>query len=221
MRLYEEYMQRHGMKDLPVVHHSQFTILYVERPLFYKLGNITNTTMDLIWNRTGVQSGFLETQWSRSDHRPGKYIVSFNYFPQDSCNNHTLKVRHYNICEVRWDQYESFMFSLSSQVDVGQVFANTKKLQLRAWEMFVAACDSYFSSQGGDVKYLLFQSLDQENSEDSRMGYQREVVKKIAGVSPQLARCWNDEIYQRLQNQSAWFVDLIGKKCKKNTHLLG
>lgn len=221
MRLYEEYMQRHGMKDLPVVRHAQFNILYVERTQVKSPCELTWRHMDIMWQKTGAQSGFFETQWCRSDSRPGRYLVSFSYFLPDSCQNNALKIKHYNYQELPWDKYEQFMMSVVQQLDLGQVYWEQRQLQLRAWEMFVAACDSFFSSQSGDVKYLLFHSLDQENSEDTRMAYLREVLKKISNGSPQLVRCWNDEIYQRLQNQSAWLVDLIGQQCKRNMRLLG
>jgi hypothetical protein len=210
MRLYEEYLYRHGIHDVPLAHHCSFSSLFLQMPL------VLPKNTENFWTATNARSGFFECIWSKTENRPGQYQVGFYYIPHDSMRNGSVDLKYYSITSLRWDEYENFMFGMASRISPGQILSPDKAM-LCAWEMFVHGCDSWFAQQYGDIKYLLFQTLDKENSDNERLGYHKELLRRIYSITPSLVKSWDDEIYHRLHFQSDWLVELIESLCKRNT----
>lgn len=209
MRLYEEYLQRHGIHDVPLAHHCSFSSLFLQMPLL-------QPRVDDFWTITGARCGFWECVWGKADNRPGRYQVGFYFVPHDSMRNGSVDLKYYPITELRWDEYESYIFAMANRVSPGQLLSPDEAV-LCAWEMFVHGCDSWLAQQSGDIKYLLFQSLDKDNSPTDRLGYHKELLRRIYSVMPSLVKSWDDEFYHRLHFQSDWLLDLIESSCKRNT----
>jgi len=216
MRLYEEYLQRHGIVDVPLVHHSSYSSIFLNLPHSLDLQNLS--IWESIHNNTNVRAGFLEVVWSKSENRPGRYNLGFYYIGHDSYYNGNIRFKYHKVVELLWDEYEFYIFNLVNSLNSSHLFHSESKAILAGWELFVHGCDYFFSQQSGDLKYLLFHSLDKENDESYRLGYINEVLRRIYNSQPLLVRYWEEEILNRIRNQSEWLIKLIELKCKKNTH---
>ena len=216
MRLYEEYLQRHGIVDVPLVHHSSFTTIFLNLNSDFDLRN--PSIWESFYSTSDVRTGFLEIVWNKAEGRPGRYKIGFYYISHDSYYNGVIKFKYQGITELLWDEYESFMFSLVNSLNTSCLFLTENKAILANWELFVHGCDYFFSQQNGDIKYLLFHSLDKENSEVDRLGYIHEVLRKIYNFQPLLVRCWEEEFLNRVHSQSEWLTKLIESKCKNSMH---
>ena len=82
------------------------------------------------------------------------------------------------------------------------------------WELFVSAYDSWLNRQGGDFKYLLFQTLDDENSYDTRIEYINEILRRFANYHPALLRNWKYEVLNKVHNHADWLVKIIDSHAK-------
>ena len=81
--------------------------------------------------------------------------------------------------------------------------------------MFVSSYDSWLQRQGGDIKYLLFQTLDDENSNETRIEYISEILRKFSSFGPVFLRNWKYEVLNKVQNHSNWIVNIIDKHAKE------
>jgi hypothetical protein len=210
MRIYEEYLKRHQIDDVPMAHHagqSCFFFTSNNRQFWCELLNIDG----LFYTPAG---GIIQFKWIGNDHHPGSYDVTMHYQIHDG-HKHDKIFANYTIATIKWHEYENFVFSFTQKFKNAQIIKEENNIINALWEMFVASYDGWFYKQNGDIKYLLFQSLDDEQSKDTRIMYIQEIMKKISYSSPNILRNWKYEVLNRIQYRADWLADLIESHAKK------
>lgn len=211
MRLYEEYLSRHQINDVPMVHHA------LNSCIFFKLKDI-NLWAELV-NQSSIQTyrplyGIFQVRWIQSDHHPGHYEASiYNQIHDGYAQDKIL-----NTCQIanlKWHEYENFMQIYTKKFKKFELIKGQNETFLAGWEMFVGAFDGWFAKQGGDIKYMLFQSLDEDVPVNFRMEYASEILRKISHFHTSVMRSWKNEVFQKIQNYSEWLVKLIEKDEKE------
>lgn len=211
MRLYEEYLKRHKLDNLPIVHHGfkhSLSFKILEKSAWSKL---LHHNLYLSFPTYAI----LNIQWEHNDHRPGEYQFFISYPVRDGYLGDQI-FANYSIAQVKYHEYENFIQNYINDLPKIKVFHNQTELFFVAWEVFVYIYDSWFAKQNGDIKYMLYESLDNENDFDERQGFCREIINKIANQNPTVARVWRQEICAKVDASSSWLADLVEKRCTSN-----
>lgn len=217
MRLYEEYLKRHNIQDVPLAHHcSNATML---------LGIDSLTSWQALLKQTIVTKmpkyAFFQIKWDHSDHHPGQYLVSLAYPIHDGYLKDTI-FTNYSVAQLRWHEYEKFILNhLPEYLSGLRTFHDYIEIALIGWEMFVLAYDSWFNRQSGEIKYFLFESLDKDNDLERRWGFCQELLRKLQNVSPVVVRCWKQDVFSRVNCHAGWLANLVEQKCKRTILQLG
>lgn len=214
MRLYEEYFKRHQIRDVPLVHHNANSCVFFKcrdnhiwsdilgQPSFYTASNATPSF------------GIFEVKWVYSDHHPGHYEAAIHYqIPDGHVKDQVFGIHH--ITTIRWSEYESFVYHFCKKLTSVNLIRDKDLAFITGWEMFVSSYDSFLQKQSGDIKYLLFQTLDDENSNETRIAYISEILRKFSCFSPMVLRNWKNEVLNKVQNHSNWLVNIIDKHAKE------
>jgi len=215
MRLYEEYLQRHQLTDIPVVHHCQAASVLLEINDMDLFSSILER--DLSSNMPPY--GILNLIWEHKDHHPGHYEIFFSHPLHDGYKNNPFST--FLISTIKWHEYESYVLGFCDRVNGVTPVRDQRLISLAAWEMFVYSYDHWFFSQSGEIKYLLFESLDKDNGYEKRLGFCQELVRKLSINNSPVVRVWKNEVCNKVQYHADWLANLIEKKCQKNILLLG
>ena len=217
MRIYEEYLKRHNITDVSIAHHCQSATLLLGVDSLECWQNLLKQNI----MHKMPKYAFFQIRWEHNDHHPGQYLISLLYPVHDGYLNDTIFAT-YSITQLRWHEYEDFIFKYAlDYLKNTRTFHNTKEINLIGWEMFVLSYDSWFNKQNGEIKHLLFESLDKDNSLDKRWEYCQELLWKLQLVSPVVARCWKHDILSRINDHADWLARLVEQKCTKNILQLG
>src|SRR5271154_5207507 len=100
MRLFEEYLNRHKITDVPVVHHCTTGAL------------ILRTTDASVWNNKWV---LVTIRWKHDDYHPGRYIIEMNSPVHDGFHTDTIFTQWPPI-EKKWHEYEDFLLEWSDNL---------------------------------------------------------------------------------------------------------
>ena len=211
MRLYEEYSRRHDLKDVMLAHHcSNATVLLGVDSLSSWQSLLKQTVLGKM-----PKYAFFQIRWDHSDHHPGHYQVSLAYPVHDGYLNDAIFSIH-SITQLKWHEYESFIFNYALEyLKDTRTFGDFQEMSMIGWEMFVLGYDTWFNRQNGEIKYLLFESLDKDNDLEKRWGYCQELLRKLQVASPAVARCWKHEVFSRINSHAGWLANLLERKCKK------
>jgi len=214
MRLYEEYFKRHKINDVPLVHHVNNSCI-VFRTKDYKIWyDLLSIDTIVSSNFTLPSAGILNIKWIYSDHHPGHYEVSLHCQIHDGYINDKIFMNKM-ISNIKWHDYESFIHSCMKNFMNVDLVRDKDEAFVLCWEMFVASYDSWFSKQGGEIKYMLFQTLDEELDTATRIDFIAEILKKLAYTSPGVFRNWKYEVLNKVQYFADWFLELIDKNAKE------
>lgn len=191
MRLFEEYFQRHKITDVPLVHHCANGTLLLE-----------SESKNSDWNSRWV---LLTIRWNEDSHHPGEYLIDLN-IPNHDCGN-----RLFTSTQVikKWQEYEDFMLNWGSTLKGLRPIINPKEILITAWEMFIFMYDSWFIKQPTTLKSKLFQSLDKENTLETRYSNYQDVAIFLTTHQPAVMRVWKYEVLARVQNCASWLARLI------------
>jgi len=214
MRLFEEYLHRHNLHDVHVVHHCSAASL------------VLNTRESDLWSAllnkdfSGLMPPYavLNVRWEHNDHHPGHYEINISYPIHDGYKANLFCTS--SIASIKWHEYESYILALCDRLNGFEVVRDHRLISLAAWEMFVYSYDNWFLNQGGDIKYLLFESLDKENSFEKRLGCCHELIKKLSMTHNSVVRAWKFDVCGKINNHADWLANLIEQKCQKNILLL-
>lgn len=207
MRLYEEYFRRHKISDVPLIHHNHRT------SIAFKTRN-QNAWDDILGQpiRTVVShvpsAAILEVKWNHSDHHPGQYEGTVHIQNPDGHLKDKMFIS-YQVSNIKWSEYESFMYYFSKKLNKVEIAKTQDECFLIGWEMFVSCYDSYLNRQSGDFKYLLFQSLDDENSIDTRLDFITEILRRFSETNANLLRNWRYEVLNKVHSHADWYVNII------------
>jgi hypothetical protein len=161
-------------------------------------------------------SGIFFTKWVHNDHHPGHYEISVFYGLHDGFHvDQVLSSCH--IANIRWHEYENFISIFANKLSNTEIVRDKDYAFVVAWEMFVSAYDGWFTKQGGDIKYLLFQSLDEEITNDLRLDYIAEILRKLSSIpyNANLLRNWKYEVLNKVQHHADWLVNVVDRYAKE------
>lgn len=217
MRLYEEYLKRHNIQDVPLAHHCSQTSLCLAVDSLSVWQNVLKQNIIQKMPKYAI----LQIKWEHNDHHPGLYYVNISYPVHDGYLNDSVFYCH-RIATLKWQEYEQFVLNnLIDHLQGTRIFHDFMEITIAAWEMFVLAYDSWFNKQSGELKYLLYESLDKDNDLEKRWGYCQELLRQLQNVSPVTVRCWKYDVFSRINNHSEWLAKLVEQKCKKTILQLG
>lgn len=192
MKIFEEYFQRHDIIDVPLVRHCTNGSLILE------------SFDSQIWKSKWV---IFSIRWVDHDHRPGHYLMEINVPQHDGHETGEVFDQQVQI-EKKWQEYEDFILDWSKNIK-GVRPIKGKEAIIFAWEMFVYVYDSWFLKQPESLKQKLFQSLDKDNSIQTRYSSYQDVAIFLSTHHPAVMRVWKYEILAKLQYDTDWLARLI------------
>lgn len=196
MRLTEEYFSRHNICDVPIVNHCSANTLIIK-------------TEDNYWGSNWI---ILNINYSYHTHRPGKYQLEFKTPIHDGFIKETIFKKFPLVC-YQWHEYEESILSLSNTIN-GTAILGDKEIFLAAWEMFVFSYDSWFATQSSEIKRILFDGLDKEQSVDARYENCQQIVSFLSQNYLLVFRAWKYEVLNLIQNYADWLADIVNNKHK-------
>lgn len=195
MRIFEEYLNRHRI-NVPVAHH-------------FGSGSLILRTFDSsIWKNRWI---LINIRWEDHDHHPGKYFIEMNSPVHDGYLSETVFSKWSSVMK-KWHEYEDFLLDWVDGVNGVRPVLEEKEVTLAAWEMFVFAYDSWFMKQSGDVKRILFESLDSDRPTNYRYQHFQDVAIFLATHHPAVLRVWKYEVLFRVNNYADWLGNLLKNK---------
>jgi len=195
MRLFEEYLLRHKITDVPLVHHCANGTLLLE-------------STDLTWDSRWI---LVTIQWVEDDHHPGQYQISMSIPIHDGYAKSSFFSRG-RVIEKKWQDYEDYILEWTQAIQGVRPIRGQREITMSAWEMFTFMCDSWFIKQPTQLKQKLFQSLDKENSIATRYSNYQDVAIFLSTHHPAVMRAWKYEVLAHVQNRADWLARLIEKK---------
>ena len=226
MRLYEEYLSRHKI-SVPLVHHcnSLVCVLGVADksvwPRFVmavegSVGNVRDVGGSIATLQASVWKNFvLRIKWVNSSSRPGEYLITIESPVHDAGGTTGFFHTVYGFA-LRWHDYESALESACRELAGCRTYSSHADLTLALWEMFVYSHDTWFCRQGGEIKYLLYNTLDDERKKSDRISCVGELVRKIGFTSQSAVRSWHNDFLSMTSHANQWMLNLIGERCENS-----
>lgn len=193
MRLCEEYFKRHSINDVPVAYHCSAGSL------------ILRTTDPSIWKSRWI---LISIAWENHDFHPGKYKIGFNLPIHDGYLDKLLFTQFPPTIK-KWHEYEDFFIDWSANLEAVVPVVGLEEVFLAAWEMFVFSYDSWFNERPDEIKRLLFDSLDKENTIHQRYQYCQHILTYLSTSHPETLKVWKYNVLVRVQNYSDWLAKII------------
>lgn len=214
MRIYEEYLNRHNIKNVPIVHHSRSS------SLICRLDSNHPRWKGHKWLLTSIL-------WDHNNHHPGNYRFEMHFPVHDGCSKNCFFTQ-YNPSVIRsekpsiikkWDEYEDYILDEFCMME-GLKPVKEKDAFLTAWEIFVYIYDSWFYQQSHDIKSILYESLDKEKSSKHRYKYYQEIVAFLTNNHSIVLRSWRFDLLIRVQNYADWLATVMEQKNQKSSLIL-
>lgn len=196
MRLFEEYLLRHKIIDVPLVHHCANGTLLLE------------STDPSQWESRWV---LVSIRWIEDDHHPGQYLIEMKVPVHDGYAKGSFFARRRAI-EKKWQEYEDYILEWTRILTGVRPIRGQREVTMSAWEMFTFMSDSWFIKQPAQLKQKLFQSLDKENSIATRYSNYQDVAIFLSTHHPAVMRAWKYEVLAHVQNRADWLANLIENK---------
>ncbi len=212
MRIYEEYLNRHSITDVPVIHHCQnaaFVVKFNDKESWHDFASVSE---DFVRNSTPF--AVFQISWISANVRPGEYMLSLkspihDAFGSSGYFNNIFSER------VKWHNYETALISICDRLSGSLIYDQGLDLIMALWEMFVYSHDSWFCRQGGDIKYILYQTLDKDIQIAHRASCIQEMLRKLGNVNANLVKVWRNEYLCYTQTETMWFIRLVKQPCPK------
>lgn len=197
MKLFEEYLSRHGLNDIPIVQHYGS----------YHLGGALLSK--------SVDSWILITiKWVCHDYRPGSYEINIISPIHNSYDQKNIFKKE--SLTKKWDEYEDFLIDWSKN-SILQPICEKDDIIMSAWEMLVYICDEWFSKQSCVLRHKLFNTLNKENNFETRYLYYSDVIGFLSEKYPNVVKSWKSEIFTSLNwgvksSHADWLARLLGRR---------
>jgi hypothetical protein len=205
MRLIEEYLCRHDITNVTLVHHCSNGSLLLQ--------NIHPES----WNSPWI---ILNIKWMNHDYHPGEYHFNINVPIHDSC--HSDSIFYHKVPTIKkWHEYEDFLLQWIDDIKNDfKPIIGIKEVVLSCWEMFVYIYDSWFLDQKDEIKSVLFESLDTESSIQDRYKSYQEIAAILSDKHPFVFRIWKYEVLSRTNKYANWLAVAINNQCKNQKNIL-
>lgn len=213
MRLYEEYLSRHHIIDVPLIHHNANSSLVFKNKNYKAWNEILGKDISSS-SINPPTAGIFTIRWIHNDHHPGHYEANIYYQLHDGFHIDQV-LTNCHITNLKWHEYESFIDIFANKLSKVDIIRDKDSAFAVGWEMFVSAYDGWFAKQGGDVKYLLFQSLDEEIPLDIRLDYIAEILRKLSPYNTNLLRNWKYEVLNKVQHHAEWLATVVDRYAKE------
>lgn len=193
MRLTEEYFSRHNISDVPIVNHCSNSTLIVK-------------TKDNLWDSNWI---ILNIKYGHHPHRPGSYQLEFKAPIHDGFIKETI-FKKFPLVYYKWHEYEESILDLGKIIN-GTAILGEKEIVLAAWEMFVFSYDSWFATQSDEIKRMLFDGLDKEQSVDERYENCQKIISFLSQNYFLVFRAWKYDVLNLVQNYADWLAIILNK----------
>lgn len=205
MRLIEEYLCRHDVTNVTVVHHCSSGSLLLE-----------NTNHES-WNSRWI---ILNIKWLNHDYHPGEYNLDINVPVHNGYLNDSIFLKKSSTVK-KWHEYEDFLLQWIDDVkDDFKPIIGLKEVVLSCWEIFVYVYDSWFLAERDEIKSLLFKSLDVELPIADRYSSYQNITAILLDKNPYIFRVWKYEVLSRTNNYANWLACAINNQCKTQKNFL-
>jgi hypothetical protein len=194
MRLNEEYLQRHKI-SVPIIRHV---------PLGYL---IVRDSSETCFDFSTVSWTVLAIRWQDQIIHPGFYKFQF-FRPQKATSPDSDCLKQYDKdIELRWDEYESFIWEWSSKIDPATIINDPMEVVMTMWEMFVYSHEIYIADRYRNLSNLLFQSLDFTSGLSARYNSYSRFLKLVDGHESPF-NSWSKKLSEVTKNYSSWLAKL-------------
>ena len=197
MNLYEEYLQRHGIKFVAPKHMKKGS-------LFFRLEN----NGKINWK-------ILTIEYLEDYNHPGKYSFRLIVPVHDALSNNKALFSVDANVDLEWDEYDIYWRGWTNAIggETKAIVRNEKDVLLTAWEIYAYCCDSELAKNAADQKSL-HRSLDLSLSSDDRFEGCLEILAYLSNKYPALMYNWYDYMLPLIRNYSFWLIDLADERKK-------
>lgn len=199
MRLFEEYLNRHKIDDVPIIRYSNNSCVILKTFSGFKKSNYL----------------ILNINWEDHDHHPGQFHIGYIYPIHDGYKTDRI-FQKAALLTKKWNEYEDFVLEwvkeAKIEINAGKFSLPIKgdqEIVLALWEMFVFAYDSWFMKQSFDIKKTLFHSLDEDLSIAKRYKAHQDVLASLSFYHLGVLKVWRHEVLSFSNNYSKWLVDIL------------
>lgn len=189
MRLFEEYFRRHNI-SLPVAHHCKFGSLVLR----------TDNTWTSRW-------AIVTIAWEDHPYRPGQYVICMDSPVHDGYVTGDYFTGR-NPITKKWHEYEDFFLDWSKSL-TGAKPMTGDQIWTSIWEMFVYSHDGWFNLQPPGIQNTLFESLDEDNTQEARHVAYQTVASHLSRNHPAVFDCWKKKFIVKTQYYSDWLARLV------------
>jgi hypothetical protein len=188
MRLYDEYLKRHGL-CLPLVRHANKSTL-----LFRVLDNS-------LW-----QSHWLlfSAEWHHKRGETGHYEVSFS-----APNRDQSTLVHLEKAKIQWDEYDRYFMNWPV-LNTGVEYLSREDAASELWQIFQFCHDAWISRQPYEIQEILHDCTDMQRSEQARKASQEFVLFYLQQEYPTILSAWQHDMIGWFQFYADWLVDFLG-----------
>ena len=212
MNIVEEYLLRNNLNYQPIVQHTTSSF-FISRP------KIVNDASNY---------KIISIKWIDKNKGPGNYhiqVSTFNKFLLDWKSllksgsyldgqlSNMFSVFNTSVCQtVEYDEYEKFVYHIFHKILDQSAFLVTPKeyreALLMLWEAYVCIFDSYFKEQTSDIKEFLWNTLNTENSHETRIRNMDHILQNLYSNFYSLYYVWNIDMLGMANKYATWMHDL-------------
>jgi hypothetical protein len=187
MFLQEEYLQRHGIVDVPIIVHT--------------------IRGSLLLRPKGFSYLVVVISWKPSNRGPGRYHINY-YTPIHNGYSRNLYFSRISEveCVLEWEEYSTYIINWSSKNRLNPVLTEAE-VYLSIWEMFLFCCDDALASLG--LEKLLYESINEDNPIDKRYSSFLDCMDYLRLNHPDLSNLFKDNFLSHVFPYCFWLSKLI------------
>jgi hypothetical protein len=196
MRPFEEYFQRHKIKNVPIIKHAE------NGAVFLKNKNLKQSP-------EGAQYALLNFFWQHNNIHPGRYYVEV-LLPVPNGHEKNRLFITYMEKNLKWHEYEDFW--------INYIKANSKDFEgiqdhdeayLSAWSMFNCIFETFCDNLKVSHKRIFEESVNIKNFKNSRLRYCEDCEKILEDNYGKISYLWKNRFYRHLNHYSDWLAKLL------------
>lgn len=188
MRLYDEYLKRHGCHLSFVQHTRTFALLFRADEAQWDSRWIV---LKSEWHQGRGETGHYEFVFSRPNHDGQRRSHLFTQRPKT---------------EIEWDEYDKY---LTEWPHSGLKPLTREEAGFEAWQIFQFCHDTWITKQPYEIQDIFFDSIDMDRSRKARKTSQEQILLYLRQEYPTILHGWKYDILGPLAYYADWLVDII------------
>lgn len=192
MNLLEEYLDRHKIKNVPIIRHMQDGSLFLRSKFNDKLD--------------GSQYAILSFYWHANANHPGHYYVETNLPVFDGFKKSTLFLS-YSTVTLKWHEYENYWINYINFQDNFDLLNNSESF-FACWQMFLFIFHNFYESLRASHKKIFMESINYEYSRARQLRYIENCEKILENFYPKIFHYWKNKFCRHLDNHADWILNI-------------